>query len=139
MTTSPLEDWIRVSSSDADVEARIESLRLRSASLKTVDPHFHPIGVPRLDDGGVLTFGSHWVSLSPLEVRLVRALLERPGAVIPRQQLIEAGWPPDDSTNGPSRNALDTRVLRMRRRLEPIGLTVRTVRARGYVLDRLKD
>jgi DNA-binding response OmpR family regulator len=137
VTTSPLEDWIRVPSSDTDLEARIEALRLK-AVLPATNPHFDPMGAPRLDNRGMLSFESGWVSLSPLEVRLMAALLVRPGAVIPRQQLIEAGWPSDDDPRtAPSRNALDTRVLRLRRRLQPIGLTIRTVRARGYVLDRL--
>jgi DNA-binding response OmpR family regulator len=35
----------------------------------------------------------------------------------------------------PTRNALDVHMLRLRRRLEPLGLEVRTVRSRGYVLQ----
>jgi DNA-binding response OmpR family regulator len=35
----------------------------------------------------------------------------------------------------PSRNALDVRILRLRRRVADLGLAVRTVRHRGYLLE----
>ena len=35
----------------------------------------------------------------------------------------------------PTRNALDVHVLRLRRRLAPLGLEIRTVRSRGYLLQ----
>jgi DNA-binding response OmpR family regulator len=35
----------------------------------------------------------------------------------------------------PTRNALDVHVLRLRRRIAPLGLEIRTVRARGYLLQ----
>lgn len=136
---SPLEDWIRVPSREADMRSRMDALELRVQSFATSIAQFGSDGVPQVDDGGILRHGPKWVSLSPLEVRLVRALLERPGAVVPRQKLIEVLWPPDDdSTVGPSRSALDSHVLRLRRRLTPIGLTIRTVRARGYLLRRVE-
>ena len=35
----------------------------------------------------------------------------------------------------PGRNVLDVHVLRLRRRLAPLGLAIRTVRSRGYMLE----
>jgi DNA-binding winged helix-turn-helix (wHTH) protein len=91
---------------------------------------------PYVDDDGLLRFGSDWVSLSPVESQLVGVLLETPGAVVPRQMMIKAGWPHlRESETGPNRTALDAHVLRLRRRLKGIGLTVRTIRSRGYILD----
>jgi DNA-binding response OmpR family regulator len=134
----PAEDWIRVPSTDDDIEARVRGIRLRVDTAGIPDPHFGLDGLPVLDEGGVLRFGSRWVSISPLESRLVHALLERPGAVIPRQVLIEAVWPGEGpGGDEPGRNALDTQVLRLRRRLQVVGLTVRTVRSRGYIFDLL--
>ena len=40
-------------------------------------------------------------------------------------------WP----DGAPTRNALDVHVLRLRRRLAPLGLEIRTVRSRGYLLQ----
>ena len=40
-------------------------------------------------------------------------------------------WP----NGAPTRNALDVHILRLRRRIAPLGLEVRTVRSRGYLLQ----
>ena len=72
-----------------------------------------------------------WVSLPPVEARLMGALLDRFGAVVSREQLAKAGWP----RGAPGRNALDVHMLRLRRRISPIGLAIKTVRSRGYLLE----
>jgi DNA-binding winged helix-turn-helix (wHTH) protein len=58
-------------------------------------------------------------------------MLDRFGSVVSRDALTKAGWP----TGIAGRNALDVHVLRLRRRLEGVGLAIRTVRARGYLLE----
>ncbi len=80
----------------------------------------------------MLRVGGDWVSLPPVDYRLAAALVERFGAVVSREALARAGWP----GGAPARNALDVHVLRLRRRLEPVGLVIRTVRSRGYALER---
>jgi hypothetical protein len=123
-TTDPLEDWIRVPAPDDDLRARVESLRLRSDDGAA--------GAPLLDEDGVLRVSDRWVSLPPVEARLTTALLERFGAVVSRDALGRAGWP----AGAPGRNALDVHMLRLRRRLSPVSLVIRTVRSRGYLLER---
>ena len=59
------------------------------------------------------------------------ALVGRFGAVVSRDQLARAGWP----EGAPGRNALDVHVLRLRRRISPLGLAIKTVRSRGYLLE----
>jgi DNA-binding response OmpR family regulator len=71
------------------------------------------------------------VSLPPLEARLTASLLQRFGAVVGRETLIKSVWP----GGSPGRNALDVHVLRLRRRIAPLELAVRTVRSRGYLLE----
>ena len=88
---------------------------------------------PALDDDGVLRLGDRWVSLPPVEARLTAALLDRYGAVVSRDALARAGWP----AGAPGRNALDVHMLRLRRRLSPLALAIRTVRSRGYLLERV--
>ena len=119
-----LEDWIRVPADDGDVRARMEGV---SARLRL---HLAP-DVPDLDVDGVLRFGGEWVSLPPVEARLTAALVERFGAVVGRDALARAGWP----EAAPGRNALDVHVLRLRRRLATVGLSIKTVRSRGYLLE----
>ncbi len=120
-----LEDWIRVPAGEVDIQARLDGLRRR------VDARSDP--VPDLDDDGVLRVADRWVSLPPVEGRLTAALLGRYGAVVSRDSLARAGWP----SGAPGRNALDVHMLRLRRRLSPLGLAIRTVRSRGYLLERL--
>jgi hypothetical protein len=120
-----LEDWIRVPAGEVDLRARVDGLRRRVEAK--VDP------APDLDDDGVLRLGDRWVSLPPVEARLTAALLDRYGAVVSRDALARAGWP----AGSPGRNALDVHMLRLRRRLSPLALAIRTVRSRGYLLERL--
>jgi len=90
---------------------------------------------PEIDDDGLLRHHDAWVSLSPVEQALTRALLERFGAVVTRDDLAARAWP----DGAPTRNALDVHVLRLRRRLAPLGLEIRTVRSRGYLLQELRQ
>jgi DNA-binding response OmpR family regulator len=122
--TDELEDWIRLPADDLDLRVRVEALRRRTPGDAG--------SVPVLDDDGVLRLGYRWVSLPPVEARLTAALLERFGAVVSRDLLARSGWP----GGSPGRNALDVHVLRLRRRLAPLHLAIRTVRSRGYLLER---
>jgi DNA-binding response OmpR family regulator len=123
ITPDVFEDWVRLPANDADVRVRVQSLQARVEA-------FGPT-VPTMDADGVLRFGGAWVSIPPVEARLTRALLERFGTVVGREALSRAGWPDKE----PGRNALDVHVLRLRRRIESLGLVVRTVRSRGYLLE----
>ena len=126
-----LEDWIRVPAAENEVRARVDALAVRSQAHPTNGETVHPPSNPVIDDFGVLRVNGSWVALPPLEARLAEALLERLGAVTSRDLLIRAGWP----TGAPGRNALDVHVLRLRRRLSPVGLAIRTVRSRGYLME----
>lgn len=118
-----LEDWVRLPVDQADVRIRIEALEVRARA--------HIRAVPEIDVHGVLRFGSSWVSLPPVEARLADALVVRFGAVVGRDTLRRSVWP----GSAPGRNVLDVHVLRLRRRLSPLGLAIRTVRSRGYMLE----
>ncbi|MFV0523296.1 MAG: winged helix-turn-helix domain-containing protein [Acidimicrobiales bacterium] len=120
ITVDPMEDWIRLPADERDLQVRVETLSRRS------------VVEPTLDRDGVLRYGDDWTALPPIEARLVEILLERFAKVVSREALVAQGWPDD----APSRNVLDVHVLRLRRRIEPLGLSIRTVRKRGYVLDR---
>ncbi len=118
----PLEDWVRLPVDSSDLQARLDTLRARSRVQASA--------APRLDTWGVLHFRGCEVCLAPLEARLAALLVGSFGAVVRRGELIHGGWPAAD----PGRNALDVHILRLRRRLDPLGLSIRTVRNRGYML-----
>lgn len=119
-SVDPLEDWVRMPAPDDDVRIRVATLAARADHA-----------LPTIDDDGLLHFDSRWVALSPVEQSLGAALVERFGAVVGRDALARRAWP----TGAPTRNALDVHVLRLRRRVAAVGLEVRTVRSRGYLLQ----
>ncbi|MET0148672.1 MAG: winged helix-turn-helix domain-containing protein [Acidimicrobiales bacterium] len=123
LPSDDLEDWIRVPAQEVDMMARLAGLERRFCENDAI--------CPEVDEDGVLRMGRNWVSLPPVDFRLAAVLVERFGAVVSRDALARAGWP----ERTPARNALDVHVLRLRRRLEPLGLAIRTVRSRGYALE----
>ncbi len=119
------EDWIRIPAPEEDLRARVDGLSRRAAASGE--------GTPDIDAFGVIRFNGAHTSVPPVEARLAALLIDRFGAVVGRPELSEAGWPGGHA----SRNALDVHVLRLRRRLAEAGLSIRTVRARGYLLESL--
>ena len=105
-SVDPLEDWIRLPASDDDVRARLRVLEDRARGSLEVDR-------PELDENGLLRLGGQWVSLPPVEHRLMSVLLDRYRAVVSRDALARAGWP----DGIPGRNVLDVHIVRLRRRL----------------------
>lgn len=71
--------------------------------------------------------------LATREVQLLRALAERPGAVVSKGELLGRVWGP--GTSDP--HLVEVTVARLRRRLEPVGVAIATVPRRGYRLAHL--
>lgn len=120
----PLEDWIRLPAADGDLRARVATLQARGKAVTA----------PTVDADGLLRHRKRWVTLSPVERALVAAMVDRFGAVVGRDTLVRRAWP----GASPTRNALDVHMLRLRRRISSLGLEVRTVRARGYLLQEVE-
>jgi DNA-binding response OmpR family regulator len=107
---------------DADeLEFRLASLRARAA----LQP-----AKPVIDDSGLLRSRGRFASLSPLEERLARPLLEHFEAVVPIDKLLNAGWP--DGSSNP--DTLKVHISILRRKLLTLGLEITAVRGRGYIL-----
>lgn len=126
------EDWFRASDPHSDIEARREALRRLAGKASDRPPAVNDTAASvSVDDNGVLRSHGSWVSLPPVEARLLTRLIADEGQVVSRDDLSAAGWP----TGSPGRNALDVRILRLRRRIEPLGLMIRTIRSKGYLLE----
>jgi two-component system, OmpR family, response regulator len=121
-STDCLEDWIRLPADDRDVRARVASLAARAETEQTA---------PEIDGDGLLRYRGSWVALSPVEAALAATLVDRFGAVVGRETLARRAWP----NGSPTRNALDVHMLRLRRRIASLGVEVRTVRSRGYLMQ----
>lgn len=74
------------------------------------------------------------VQLSPIEFRLLKRLLEAPGRVFSRRDLIETVWPESHHVNA---RTVDVHIAKLRRALmETTGRAIiRTIRSNGYVAD----
>ncbi|CDX53513.1 Phosphate regulatory protein [Mesorhizobium plurifarium] len=77
----------------------------------------------------------HDIHLGPLEFNLLRHLLEAPGRVFSRDELIEAAWP--DNIHIGART-VDVHISRIRKALKAAspGSVIRTVRSAGYSLEK---
>jgi two-component system, OmpR family, phosphate regulon response regulator PhoB len=74
------------------------------------------------------------IHLGPTEFRLLRFLMERPGRVFSREQLLDAVWGRDAEVE---LRTVDVHIRRLRKALNGGDRTdvIRTVRAAGYALD----
>lgn len=76
--------------------------------------------------------------LGPTEFRLLRYLMERPGRVYSREQLLDAVWGRDIYVEP---RTVDVHIRRLRKALNgPADQDIiRTVRSAGYALDELAN
>jgi hypothetical protein len=119
----PLEDWVRLPCDERDIDARMNALRARATGT--------PSARPRLDGNGRLLRSNRWVPLSPIEEQLCGLLIGEFGAVVSDRRLMAAAWPNGAATP----TGLRLQMTRLRRRIDDLGLEVRSVRGKGYVLQ----
>jgi two-component system, OmpR family, phosphate regulon response regulator PhoB len=74
------------------------------------------------------------VSMGPTEFRLLRFLMERPGRVLSREQLLDAVWGHDSEIE---LRTVDVHIRRLRKAINEGGAPdmVRTVRSAGYSIE----
>jgi two-component system OmpR family response regulator len=115
----------------AEFEARVRALIRRAHGAAGAQLEH---GALRLDVAGRrLFFHGQPVELSARELAVLEVLLLREGRVVTKQQIAEHlyGW---DETS--SSNAVEVFIYRLRRKLEPSGVDVRTVRGMGYLIEK---
>jgi two-component system response regulator TctD len=72
------------------------------------------------------------LALSPRESAVLRALAQRTGEPLSKQQIIDRVFSDQDEVNP---EAVEVLVYRLRRRLEGSGARIVTLRGLGYVLE----
>lgn len=114
-----------------EFEARARALIRRShARASTSLQH----GRLRLDTvGRRLYCGDQPLELSVRELAMIELLMLREGKVVTKEQMVDHlyGWNEEVGSN-----AIEVYVHRLRKKLEPVGANIRTVRGMGYLLDR---
>jgi hypothetical protein len=121
--TDAREDWVRAPIRQDDLQARIAALRAR----------FEVDRRPAVDPHGVVRYGGRSATLSPTGTDLLERLARDFGELVDRNELLRHCLP--DRDHDVSRNALDLHIMRVRRRIRPLGLAIRTVWGRGYLLE----
>ena len=115
----------------SELEARVRALIRRSHANAFPELVHGPL---RLDSGGRrLYWNDQPLELSARELAVVELLLLRSGRVVTKQQITEHlyGW-----EEGSNSNAVEVFVYRLRRKLAPAGVDVRTIRGMGYMIER---
>lgn len=113
-----------------ELEARVRALLRRGRTSQGVEVVYGPL---RFDTvGRRVTVADQPVELSARELAVLEVLLQRGGSVVSKEQLIEHmyGW--DEEV---SHNAMEVNVHRLRKKLEPSGVNIRTIRGLGYLLE----
>ncbi|HET7487097.1 MAG TPA: winged helix-turn-helix domain-containing protein [Acidimicrobiales bacterium] len=116
------QDWLRMPAEAADVDRRVAGLLRRAAAHRPA---------PTLDGAGRLVHRSRWVALSPAEERLAATLVRAFGQVVRYEVLVASAG----ADGGRSTAALRLQLMRLRRKLEGIGLHVHAIRGSGVLLD----
>jgi len=117
-----LEDWVRPPLGQHDVDARVAALARRARDEQ----------IPVIGPGNVLCSRDVRLALADSEAVIMSALVDSFQRVVARRTLIERCWGRADPKH---RNALDLRILRLRRRIEPLDLEIVTMWGRGYMLE----
>jgi two-component system OmpR family response regulator len=114
-----------------ELEARIQALLRRTQSERE---GYIEAGTLRLDKHSRQAyFQNQPLSLSSREVAVLELLMSRYGRVVSKDQLAEHLTGLEEEI-GP--NAVEVYVHRLRKKLEPFGVSVRTLRGLGYLLEK---
>ncbi|MFA5371380.1 MAG: response regulator transcription factor [Sideroxydans sp.] len=75
------------------------------------------------------------LELTTRELSVLEALMLRTGWVVSKEQMLERIYSYAEEA---SSNAIEVYIHRLRKKIEPAGVTIRTIRGLGYVIDKLK-
>lgn len=113
-----------------ELEARVRALLRRGTNSTPYLEH----GLLRFDTVGRRVFyEKRPLELSPRELAVLELLLMRAGRVVSKEQMVNHlyGWGDEVGDN-----AIEVNIYRLRKKLEPFGCEIRTVRGMGYLMDR---
>lgn len=117
-----------------ELEARLRAQIRRSNSLLASTIEYGPIVLNITDK--MLTVNGEQMLLSPREFGVLEMLLSRVGRVVSKESIVEALCKWDE---GVGNNAIEVYIHRIRKKLEPIGINVLTIRGLGYLLQKAQS
>lgn len=133
------DDYVTKPFSPRELVARVRARLRRAAPVVAAggpDAGWQHHGAFAIDrDGRRIRFRGQALDLTRYEYALLEALLQRPGAILSRAQLMDRGW---DSSADSADRTVDTHVKTLRAKLRAAGASddpIRTHRGLGYALE----
>jgi two-component system OmpR family response regulator len=118
----------------AELEARIRVLLRRQSGARSDSIAFGELAFDSATR--TLTAGGRPLDVPARELSLLETLMRRAGKVVSKEAITQSLADFDDEL---SANAIEQYVSRLRRKLNPHGLTIRVARGLGYYLDKAGD
>ena len=118
----------------SELEARARALTRRAAGTAQTLLKHGPLALDQV--GHVATLSDQVLDLSARELGLLEILMQRCGRMVSKEQLVDhlCSWGEEVSNN-----AIEVYVHRLRRKIEPGGVRIVTVRGLGYYLERFTE
>ncbi len=117
-----------------EFEARVRSLLRRQAGLRTASVTLNGVTFDLVTRQ--FSAGDMVMDLPPRELALLELLFTRAGKVVTKESIVQSLTSLDDYL---SDNAIEQYISRLRRKLAPYGLTLRTARGIGYFLEKAAE
>ena len=123
------DDYVTKPFSPRELVLRIQAVLRRSHSGEST-PELKRIGRLELDTGRYsVHFGAKLLRLTPIEFKLLEALIDYRGHPLSRESLLTNVWSGDKSITA---RTVDTHIQRLRDKLGAAGSWIETVRGKGY-------
>ena len=117
-----------------ELEARLRAQIRRNNSILGSTIEYGPLVLNITDK--MLIVNGETMPLSPREFSVLEMLLTRVGRVVSKDAIIEALSKWDE---GVGNNAIEVYIHRIRKKLEPLGINVLTIRGLGYLLQKAQQ
>ena len=117
-----------------ELEARLRAQIRRNNATLASTIEYGPLVLNITDK--MLTVNGDQMLLSPREFSVLEMLLSRVGRVVSKEAIVETLCKWDE---GVGNNAIEVYIHRIRKKLEPIGINVLTIRGLGYLLQKAQS
>jgi two-component system OmpR family response regulator len=124
------DDYLVKPFATEELEARVRALIRRGHTPTTPQLALGPLTLDLV--GRQARVSGEPLELTAREWAIIELLVTQPGVALSKERIVQSLSSWDEKL---SHNAVEVYVSRLRAKLEPAGLQIRTVRGFGYVLD----